>query len=173
MPEITQEILHKMFEYRKGDLIRKIQTSGNAQIGDVAGSISKNGYISTSINGKLYLNHRLIFLMYHGYLPEFLDHIDCNPSNNDISNLRAATIKQNGMNRKKDKSYAGIQTLSKFKGVSLNKQLKKWISRIGINGKRKHLGYFTSEIEAAKAYDTAAIKLYGEFAKLNFDTQNL
>jgi hypothetical protein len=57
---------------------------------------------------------------------------------------------------------------SKYKGVSFRKRKKPWIVGITVNYKNIHLGYFTNEIEAAKVYDAAAKKYYGEYAYLNF-----
>lgn len=57
---------------------------------------------------------------------------------------------------------------SKFKGVSWNTQRMKWHSLIKINGKQKHLGFFDCPIEAAIAFDRAAVEYRGEFVKLNF-----
>jgi outer membrane protein assembly factor BamD (BamD/ComL family) len=63
------------------------------------------------------------------------------------------------------KSYKGSS--SKYKGVAWHKRHKKWNAQIQINGKQKHLGYFTSEEEAALAYNKEAIKLFGEHALIN------
>ena len=166
MIELTQDLLRELFDLRNGDLHWKVSGKGR-KIGEPAGHIRKDGYRSIHINGKHYFTHRLIFLYHHGYLPEYLDHIDGNSLNNDISNLREATILQNGMNQKKHKSYNGRQTTSKYKGVSWFKRIEKWEVQIQVNGKRKRLGYFTSEINAALAYDEVAIKECGEFVKTN------
>lgn len=91
------------------------------------------------------------------------DHKDGNGLNNQRSNLRTTTNQQNSFNMK---SQSGC--ISKYKGVTWDKTHGKWQVRICINGRRKHIGLFTDEVEAAKAYDTAAIKQFGEFAKLNF-----
>jgi len=77
------------------------------------------------------------------------------------SNLRVVTVSQNHMNR--NTNYGS----SKYKGVAWHKGGKKWLAQIMINGKLKHLGYFTSEEEAAQCYNEAAIKLFGEHALLN------
>ena len=55
-----------------------------------------------------------------------------------------------------------------YYGVSFNKTANKWTAQISYNGQRIHLGYFTNESEAGRAYDRKAIELFGVFAKLNF-----
>jgi|ERR1035437_4627903 hypothetical protein len=91
------------------------------------------------------------------------DHIDGNPMNNQRHNLRDATPLQNARNRPSYKN-----SFSKFKGVAKNKNKLK--AYIRVEGKLIHLGCFSidREIEAAKAYDAAALKYFGDFARLNF-----
>jgi len=93
-----------------------------------------------------------------------IDHINHDGMDNRRANLRAATHSQNMCHRKK-RSGA---THSKYKGVCWKKENRKWVAIIGFEKKRIHLGYFRSEIEAARAYDRAAMKYHGEFASLNF-----
>lgn len=166
MTELTQYLLKELFDYRDGKLYWKIK-KGSANIGDRAGNVMKNGYRQIGINSKNYYTHRVIFLYHHGYLPEFLDHIDGDKSNNNIENLREATLQENQMNHKKPKSMNGKPTSSRFKGVCWDKQREKWLSHITIDGKQKHLGRYDTEIDAAKSYDNSAIKAFGEFANLN------
>ena len=90
-----------------------------------------------------------------------VDHKDGDGLNNTSANLRTCTAKQNRMNQH------SVIGRSSFKGVHLHRG--KWTARIQIDGKRKHLGYFPSEQEAAVAYDIAAKHRFGEFAKLNFN----
>ncbi len=91
------------------------------------------------------------------------DHIDHDGLNNQRANLRICTSSQNAANRR---SY-NKPKLSRFKGVSWHIHVKKWVSKITVNGKRTHLGSFAHEIDAAKAYDNAAIKFSGDFAYTN------
>jgi hypothetical protein len=83
---------------------------------------------------------------------------------NRRANLRGATRAQNIRNRKKFANSSG----SKYKGINRYKNKNRWVARIMFEKKRIHLGIFRNEIEAAKAYDRAAIKYHGEFASLNF-----
>ena len=81
---------------------------------------------------------------------------------NRRSNLRVCTWSQNQANRGLSKSNR-----SGFRGVSFHKREGKWRAEICVNGVRHSLGVFDSAIEAAKAWNTAAIKHFGEFAYLN------
>ena len=91
-----------------------------------------------------------------------IDHKDGNGLNNQRDNLRIATVSQNGCNKKKT-----ANTSSKYKGVYWDGVTKKWRVQVQLDGDVKRLGRFGDEIEAAKAYNEAAIKLHGEFARLN------
>lgn len=163
MKEITQEYVRNLFKYKDGFLFWKnVNPNRMVKNGDIAGSLHHTGYYIIGINSKYYQSHRLIYLYYKGYLPKYIDHIDGNPSNNNINNLREVTQSQNCMNKKSDKNSS-----SKFKGVSWDKSTNKWRARIQVNSKQIHLGRFKSEIDAAKCYNNAAIKYFKEFAYLN------
>lgn len=92
-----------------------------------------------------------------------VDHINGDKLDNRKSNLRQCNRQQNQFNTRSRLNYS-----SKYKGIGWNKGRKKWRARIGLDGELIDLGLFSSEIEAAKAYDKKAIELFGEFAYLNF-----
>lgn len=104
------------------------------------------------------LMHRLILLA-----PDTatVDHINGNVLDNRRENLRLATQSEQNMNRHK------IVGVSKFKGVYRRSDGLKWVAMIKKNYQRKYLGCFENEIDAALAYNKAAIELHGSFAKLN------
>lgn len=91
-----------------------------------------------------------------------IDHRDRDGLNNTRGNMRICTQLLNGKNRRKEKS---IRITSVYKGVSLNH--KKFVSRIRVDGKLIHLGRFYKELDAAKKYNEAAIKYFGEYAQIN------
>lgn len=93
---------------------------------------------------------------------KFGDHKDGNGLNNQKSNLRPATNQQNLFNQR-----LGKRNCSGFKGVSWCKHTRKWRAMIGKDGKIHYLGQFADRIAAAKAYDRAAVELFGDFAKTN------
>ena len=91
-----------------------------------------------------------------------VDHIDGDRTNNCVTNLRYATKSENGMSQKKH-----LNATSTYKGVYFDKRSSKWHARVRLSGVRADLGYFENEDEAAQAYNEAAAKMFGEFAKLN------
>jgi hypothetical protein len=121
-------------------------------------------YAQRKENGKTIKMHRQIMNPPPGF---FVDHKNHNGLDNRKANLRIATRIENSCNRRRLK--LGI---SKYKGVAKTKSGYRWFAYIGHKGKRIHLGSFTSEEDAAKAYDEAAKLLFGQFAFLNFDNNN-
>lgn len=97
-----------------------------------------------------------------------IDHIDNNSLNNQKSNLRIASNSENKRNQIKHKI-----TSSKYKGVHFRKDNKKWRAGVRLNDQQINLGQFNNEIDAALAYNTAAIKYFGEFAKINVIKENI
>ncbi|MCK5127232.1 MAG: hypothetical protein KAR42_13340 [candidate division Zixibacteria bacterium] len=91
-----------------------------------------------------------------------VDHRNHNGLNNQRHNIRICTLVQNHHNRQP------IKKTSVYKGVCWDKIRKKWTAQIHMKRKKKHLGFFVNEVEAANMYDVMAKKLFGEFAYLNF-----
>lgn len=109
---------------------------------------------------KVYM-HRLILGLCS---TEQADHINRNGLDNRRCNLRICTRNQNQMNSQKRRG-----TSSQFKGVYRDKVRSNWQAYITVNGKRRHLGRHTTELEAAAAYDSAAREYFGEFARFNLE----
>lgn len=160
---LTKEYVAEFLEYKDGVLYWKKKPTAKAnsiKIGEVAGTVRPDGYSAIKLNYKLYLTHRLIFLLFHGYLPSTLDHIDGNPNNNKIENLREATNSQNSQNQKiRHNNTSGV------KCVTLDKSRNKWQVQIHINKKKKNLGYY-KDLELAELVATEARnKYHGGFAR--------
>ena len=131
--------------------------------------ITTYGYAQLSKRPFYFLMHRLI--MKGAGIPQpsnkhEIDHINGNGLDNRKENLRWVTPSQNQHNRRKTKN----NTYSKYKGVSWDRQHKVWVAKISVNYKRIYLGGYKTEITTAKAYDQAAQKYFGKYAKLNFNS---
>lgn len=120
----------------------------------IAGTITKNKYRQISINNKRYYAHTITFAIHYNYIPKLIDHKDRNKLNNNINNLREATVLLNTINRGLDKTNT-----SGVKGVTLFKRTGKYTAQIKIKGKKIHLGYFNS-LEEAKIVRINAEKQY-------------
>ena len=116
---------------------------------------SKNKY---AYNNKLGLMHRFLLKLTNSSI--HCDHVDLNRSNNQKINLRICTVQENARNR--------IPKV-KYKGVSYYASVNKYRAYITIDKKKKYLGYYSSDVEAAEKYDMAALYFFKEFARLNFE----
>ena len=114
--------------------------------------------------GVKYYNHRVIYFLKTGHDPGnfTIDHINRDTTDNNITNIRLATKKQQLGNTKINR-----KNKSGYKGVSLNAKSNKWYAFIRVNKKSIFLGSFICKEEAAIAYNEAAVKYFGEFAYLN------
>lgn len=145
---LNQELVRYYFDYDHdtGNLIWKNPRAKWIKVGDVVGHFS-NGYQRTHIRGiGGLLVHRLVFLFHHGYLPNLIDHVDQDSSNNKVENLRESDKIGNVYN-------TGLFSHNKsgFRGVSWCKNGKKWTARFKHNGKYEFLGYFELKEDAYEA----------------------
>jgi len=143
----------------------------NANSGKILNTYIRSGYEYIRIHHQGARNHFAIHrLVAQHFLPNptnlpIVDHIDRNSFNNILSNLRWATQSLNRHNSKLPSSNT-----TGFRGVSFHVKNQKWVARIRHNKMYYNLGSFNSAVEAARAYDTKAVELYGNDAMLNFPT---
>jgi hypothetical protein len=167
---LTQGRLKKLLHYdcNTGIFTWKV-SRGRVRPGVKAGSLDKDGYLRIRVDKKTYMAHRIAFLYVNGVLPtDEVDHIDLNRKNNKFSNLRQCTSVQNKRN---SSSRQGAS--SKYLGVSYWKRKNKWAAGIRCKGKHLYLGMYSSEREAAWAYNLAAYNYFSDFANYNtLDNQN-
>lgn len=149
---------HKLFEYNEamGRLVWKVTNSNRAKAGSPAGTIRKDGYCRIKACGEFLYAHRIIWLMEYGEWPELeIDHIDGDPLNNCITNLRSVTHIENMRNVRRQKNNT-----SKVTGIVWADREKKWSARINIKGKNVSCGYFIDWFDAVCARKSAEI-IYG------------
>jgi len=154
---LTQKYLCQLFEYNNGELFWKNHKYKALNGRKVGGNLE--GYVVTAIKKKPIYNHRIIFMMFHGYFPYHIDHINGIKNDNRIENLRAATKAENACNRKAPKNNT-----SGIKGVRWDKKIKRWVAKININGKAKYFGSFKDIELAGLVVEEARDKYHGQFA---------
>ena len=146
-------------DYINGNFYWKNPTSFRVKKGELA-QVQGQRYLHLTINKKRYVKHKLVFFIHHGYAPKIIDHIDGNPLNNEISNLREADKYQNTWNAKvRRHSSIGL------KGVTFHPQTKKYRARIRCKHKTYSLGLFATKEEAHQAYCKASLTLHQEFGR--------
>lgn len=154
------DYLHDFFEYRDdGKLIWKVDRRVKCK-GKEAGNTRPDGYVAVRLGKQRLLAHRIIFAMWHGYMPEVIDHADGNPNNNRIENLREASNSKNQYNRKID-----VRNKLGVKNVHHHPRDRLYGVRIKIAGKVRHFGWH-KDIELAELVAIMAReKFCGEFAR--------
>jgi hypothetical protein len=156
----TQTYVREVFDYLPdGSFARKIATSRSTRAGQtVAGTLLDNGYRRMTLNGRRVLAHRMVWFWHHGTWPQRIDHINGNPSDNRIENLRECTHAQNMWNAKARAGMTGV------KGVLWVENKRKYRVRLRVNGKRLSFGYFHSLDEAREAITAAREHYHKDFA---------
>lgn len=143
------------FKYDNGNLVRLRANNQHKHVG----WINSSGYLQCEVGGVAFMLHRIIYEMHFGEIPKGLqiDHIDRNPLNNKIENLRLATQNENQINSRVPKNNT-----TGYKGV-LTTPSGKFQARLGYNGKKLYLGLFETAEEAAECVAEHTRRLYGEF----------
>ena len=154
---ITPQELHELFRIDDGKLVRLKKVSQNTNVGDVAGTLSKDGYVRVFIKGKSYLAHQLIYIMVYGFRPDEIDHINGVKNDNRPENLRSVTRSQNRLNTS-SRSKLGV------KNVSVNSRGYGYQVSMTIDGVHKYIG-LCKDLELAElvAFE-ARNKFHGNFA---------
>ena len=170
MAKLTHERLLHLLSYdpETGLFVWKVQRSGKGKINAVAGCYGPGGYWQLRIDGVCYLGHRLAWFYVFGVWPKRLDHRDGKRTNNQICNLREATVSQNAANKKLQ-----INNTSGFKGVRGRADSAgtiRWQAKVEVrhDGRRKSItvGTFDTPELASQAYRKEAEKHFGEFARV-------
>ena len=162
---ITRERVMQLVGYdpMTGLFVWRVVTSNCVKVGQFAGTLHHSGYVRIQLDGRRYAAHRIAWLYVTGEWPaDELDHVNGKRADNRFANLRLASRRENMGNRSKRSDNA-----SGAKGVSWHKQHSKWTAQIRCNGRRYHLGYFSTVEEANAAYQGAASLVFGEFAHHN------
>lgn len=135
----------------------------SVRVGKVAGSRLKtsrgsDSKIQVRYAGKTRGAHRIIWIIVHGSIPDdvFIDHINGDPFDNRLCNLRLSGHNTNQYNRR-----APVVNTSGFKGVTWSKALSKWKATIRAGAKYYHLGYYDTKAEAALAVAKGSIRYHG------------
>jgi len=155
---MTFEMVDELFYYLGGEIFWKISPKYNIYVGDRAGGNNGLGYRKVRVKGVKEYEHRVIFMLNHRWCPKFIDHIDGDPSNNRIENLRPATMSQNSMNKKMQ-----VNNKTGARGVHFCNKSKKFIASIQAKRKRIHLGVYDTLDEARYIYDIFSTALHAEY----------
>ena len=157
---LTQAQVREMFSYADGKLYWRKKISQKTVVGNEAGTFRKtDGYRQIMIYRRVYRTHRLVHLYHHGWTPEIIDHINQNPTDNRIENLRSATRAENAYNCKlRPDNTSGV------KGVTWCKNKRKWVARLYANRRCVNLGRFANMQDAIAIVMAARTQYHGAFA---------
>ena len=153
-PDISVVLARVAYNPETGDFIAKVQR-GRRRAGDKLGYADALGYIKLCFDGRWVMAHRLAWRLIHGGWPAGeIDHINGNPSDNRIVNLRVATRSQNVMNTRRGN------------GVCYRPDRGKYQVSIMANGRNHFIGMFKDKGAAERAGAAAKVRLHGEFANV-------
>lgn len=155
---MNKDEVRSLFSYEDGNLLWKKNPRGRKSKTPIAGTINQSGYVVITCKGKKYHAHRLIWTYFHGWPEALLDHVNRNPLDNRIENLRLADVSSNSQNAKlRTDNSSGV------KGVSWSNTYNKWVMQIYARGK-KHQKLFKDFDEAVAYTNNLREVLHREFA---------
>lgn len=155
---LTQSRLKELFHYDpETGIFTRIKLAGGQKSGVIPKCLDDWGYLRFRVDRNKYRAQRLAWLYVYGVWPtHFIDHINGNPLDNRIANLRDVTNQANSQNCK------GATKISKtgVRGVHFHKASQKYGAQINVSGKKIWLGSFVSHIDASIAYTEARKKYH-------------
>lgn len=159
---LTQEELKSMLMYEPetGVFTWIVKPNRRVQVGQIASNQRRDGYVRIGVGGTRYLAHRLAWLYVYGEWPAgVIDHVNGDPSDNRIANLRDCSMTENQMNR-----GIGANNTSGRKGVIWDKSKQKWLAKAQLRRQTHYLGHFDDLDSAHAAYQRFVSTHHGEFA---------
>jgi hypothetical protein len=159
---ITQERLKEVVSYDPSTgCFHWIWHHFGCNIGKIAGHYDAEGYRHLYIDKKRYRAHNLAWLFIHGFLPNaILDHVNGNPADNRIENLRECNASKNAFNKKRP-----VSNTSGIKGIWWRSNRSRWEAVIKVDGVRKFRKMFKTLEDAEDAVRRAREEIHGEFAR--------
>ncbi len=157
---LTQARLRELLDYNPetGVFTWRVSRRGHRKAGDEAGYLQRNGYVKITLDQRRVMAHRLAWLYAHGVWPlQQIDHINGDPSDNRLANLRDVAPQTNSENERKARRRKNGGTLL---GAHWSTTWKRWKSSIISSGKSLHIGWFDTEQQAHEAYVATKRRLH-------------
>jgi hypothetical protein len=161
----TAERLRAFFDYDPSTGALTWRTPRRGCGGRTAGTLWENGYVRVRVDGVYLYGHQIAWAIVHGVFVENVAHVSEDRSDNRLANLAARTTQARAWT---SRARASETKTSRFKGVYWSAQHGKWCASISPNGRKRHIGLFTDEVAAAKAYDRILLDVAGPGARTNF-----